>query len=127
MNEVIKSIGQNAGILWDVLNKEGPQVQTKLMKKTRLSENDFYGAVGWLARENKIRKDNRTYKIGETNLTEKIGTDAGKVWNALDGRNELDVSTIARLANIEKRDCYSALGWLAREKKIITKIKVKKK
>jgi len=127
MNEIIKSFGNNAGKIWDVLKEEGPQVQTKLMKKTNLTSNEFHGAVGWLARENKLTVDKRTYKIGDTNLTEKIGTSAGKVWNMLGSRSEIDVSTITRISKIKKRDCYSALGWLAREGKITAKITVKKK
>lgn len=127
MNEIIKSFGNNAGKIWDVLNEEGPQVQTKLMKKTNLTTNEFYGAVGWLARENKLVVDKRTYKIGDTNLTEEIGESAGKVWNVLGSRSEIDVSAITRISKIKKRDCYSALGWLAREGKITAKITVKKK
>ena len=127
MNEIIKSFGNNAGKVWDMLNEEGSQVQTKLMKKTNLSPNEFYGAVGWLTRENKIYLDKRTYKIGDTNLTEKIGTTAGKVWSVLGSRNEIDVSTITKISKINKGDCYSALGWLAREGKITAKITVKKK
>lgn len=127
MNEIIKSFGNNAGIVWDMLNEGGPQVQTKLIKKTNLTPNEFYGAVGWLARENKIYVDKRTYKIGNTNLTEEIGASAGKVWSVLGSRNEIDVSTITKISKINKRDCYSALGWLAREGKISAKITVKKR
>jgi len=127
VNEIIKSFGNNAGKIWDMLNEEGPQVQTKLIKKINLTQNEFYGAVGWLARENKIYIDKRTYKIGNTNLTDKIGTSAGKVWSVLGSRNEIDVSTITKISKIKKSDCYSALGWLAREGKISAKITVKKK
>jgi len=127
MNEIIKSFGNNAGKLLQTLETEGPQVQTKLMKKIHLRDEEFFGAVGWLARENKVCRDKRTYKIGETNLTEKIGSDAGKVWQALGMNNEFDISTISRLVKIEKKDCYTALGWLAREGKITTKVKVKRK
>ena len=126
MNEIIKSFGHNAGKIWDVL-ETGSQVQTKIMKKTKLSENEFFGAIGWLARENKIYKDKRTYTIGETNLTETIGTNAGRIWAALNKDNEIDVSAISRLTKIEKKDCYSALGWLACEGKITARITVRKK
>ncbi len=127
MSDVIKSFGNNAGKLWDTLDTEGPQVQTKLLKKTNLRNEEFYSAIGWLARENKIYKDKRTYKIGETNLTEKIGSDAGKVWQVLGGSNEIDVNAISRLTKIEKMDCYSALGWLAREGSITARITVRKR
>ncbi len=127
MNEIMKSFGHNAGELWERLSTEGPQVQTKLMNKTKLREDEFYGAIGWLARENKIFRNKKTYKIGGTNLTEKIGSDAGKVWKTLGRNNEVDISSISRSAKIEKRDCYTALGWLAREGRITAKIKVKRK
>jgi len=127
MSDVIKSFGNNAGKLWDTLDTEGPQVQTKLLKKTNLRNEEFYSAIGWLARENKIYKDKRTYKIGETNLTEKIGSDAGKVWQVLGDSNEIDVNAISRLTKIEKMDCYSALGWLAREGRITARITVRKR
>lgn len=126
MNEILKSFGHNAGKLWATLNDKGPQVQTKLIKITNMRNEEFYGAVGWLARENKIYLDKRTYRIGETNLTDKIGKNAGKVWDVI-GRNEIDISSIARLSNVNKIDCYSALGWLAREGKISAKITIKKK
>ena len=127
MNEMIKAFGFNAGKLWQVLNNDGPQVQTKLLKKANLRIDEFYTAVGWLARENKICKERRTYKLGETNLTDKIGLNAGKIWTVLDKCSEFDVPTISRLAGIEKKDCLSALGWLACEGKITAKIKVRKK
>lgn len=127
MNEIIKSFGHNAGQVWNILSTDGPQVQTKILQKTNLTEPEFFEAVGWLARENKIWRDRRTYKIGKTNLTDKIGADAGKVWEILNKRNEIDISAISRLTNIEKRDCYCALGWLAREGKITAKTVVRKK
>ena len=127
MSDVIKSFGNNAGKIYDVLHGEGPQVQTKLLKRANLRNEEFYSAIGWLARENKIYKDKRTYKIGETNLTEKIGSDAGKVWQVLGGSNEIDVNAISRVTKIEKMDCYSALGWLAREGRITARITVRKR
>ncbi len=127
MSDVIKSFGNNAGKLWKTLSDEGPQVRSKLLQSTNLTKDEFYGAIGWLAREDKVRKDKRTYKIGDTNLMDKIGEDAGKVWSVLQKRNDIDVSAIARIAKVRKRDCYSALGWLAREGKITAKIAVRKK
>lgn len=127
MSDVEKTIGKNAGRIWEVLKEEGPQVRSKIIDMTKMPEEDFFGAIGWLARENKIRKDKRTYKIGHTNLTDKIGSDAGKVWDILHKRNDLDISGIARLSKVKKRDCYSAIGWLAREGKVTAKIAVRKK
>jgi len=122
-----KIFGFNAGKIWEFLENEGGQVQTKIMKNANLTDEEFYGAIGWLARENKICKDKRTYKLGETNLTDQIGWNAGKVWEVLTSSSEIDVSAIARKAKIPKQDCYTAIGWLAREGKITGKMMVKKK
>lgn len=127
MSDVVKSFGHNAGKIWEILTKEGPQVQTKLLEKTKLKSDEFFGAVGWLARENKISKDKRTYKLGFTNLTEKIGYNAGKIWDVLGRSNDIDITAISRMTKIPKYDCYSALGWLAREGKITAKITIKKR
>ena len=127
MSEMLRTFGNNAGKVWDILEEFGPQVQTKLVEKAQITDDEFYGAVGWLARENKVRKDKRTFSIGETNLTSEIGTNAGKVWNILKKRNDIDIATIARLSKVKKNDCYFALGWLARENKISAKIAVRKK
>jgi len=127
MNEVEKNFGFNAGKVWDALCTDGPQVQTKIMNKTCLTTEDFYGAIGWLARENKIYRDKRTYKLGDTNLTQEIGTNAGKIWEILSKATDIDITAIARQANITKTDCYAAIGWLAREGKITGKMMVKKK
>jgi len=104
-----------------------PKYKKKLIKKTQLTEDEFYSAIGWLARENKVRKEKRTYKIGDTNLTSEIGSNAGKVWDVLKKRNDIDITSICQISKIIKKDCYSALGWLARENKISAKIAVRKK
>ena len=100
MSEIIKSFGNNAGKVWDILNDDGPQVQTKLQKKAKLREEEFYSAIGWLARENKIYKDKRTFKLGNTNLTSEIGVNAGKIWEILTSSTEIDVNAISRLTKI---------------------------
>jgi hypothetical protein len=118
MKDVVETFGKNSGKVWQALNKYGPLTQTNIIKSTRLSENDFYAAVGWLARENKIAREGTKYHLSETNLTSKIGEDAGKVWYALNSHGECDVSFITTINQIDMRDAYSALGWLAREDKI---------
>ncbi len=121
MRNFIEKFSRNAGKIWVALNEHGELSETELMKNTGLTENDFYAAVGWLARENKICKYGTLYMLGETNLTGEIGIGAGKMWKALETWGEIDISAITRLAEIEERDAYSALGWLAREDKIQTK------
>jgi len=118
MKTATDEFGQNAGKIWRIINTKGPQNVTTLMKSTRLEIKPFYAAVGWLARENKITKNNNLYALGDTNLKLKIGNDAGKVWNALNNLGEVDISSIAKVANISENDAYSAIGWLAREDKI---------
>jgi len=122
MKNILEEFGINAGKIWATLNSQGPLTEAKLMQTTRLSEHEFYSAIGWLARENKIYKDGMMYKLGQTNLTNKIGTDAGKIWNVLSLQKEVDISSVAPLAQMDQRDAYSALGWLARENKIAPKL-----
>jgi hypothetical protein len=121
----IKNFGRNAGKIWTALNTHGPLNQSALIKNTKLSLNDFYAGIGWLARENKIYKDRIFYKLGETNLTNKIGEKAGKIWRLIDSKGQVDMSSIVKKTQIKIQDAYSALGWLAREDKIKTNCKNK--
>ena len=118
MPNLNEKFGRNAGKVWVALNTKGPLNETSLIKNTKLSENELYAAIGWLARENKISKDGNLYRLGQTNLTGKIGMNAGKVLNTLNTQKEVDISSISRIAQLDPRDAYSALGWLARENKV---------
>ncbi|MFH1100865.1 MAG: winged helix-turn-helix domain-containing protein [Methanobacteriota archaeon] len=126
MINIYEEIGRHAGEIWRTLNTYGPLPETKLMDTARLNEDEFYAAVGWLARENKICKTGALFRLGETNLTNKIGADAGKIWKVLEVRGTFDVSDISVLTQIDERDAYSALGWLARENKIEAKTSLPK-
>ena len=119
MLDISSKIGSNAGKIWNSLNQTGPQSQSALVKNTKLSLKDFHTAIGWLAREDKIYRDGIIYKLGMTNLTEKIGQDAGLVWKFIETQGEVDLSAIVKTTQIKIQDAYSALGWLAREDKII--------
>ena len=126
MKTLIDQFGWNAGKVWKILNTKGPLKENTLLNSTKLKEEEFWAAIGWLAREDKIRRENNMYKLGQTNLTPKIGTDAGKVWSTVANKGEIDISTIARTAQITEVDAYAALGWLARENKVnCKKIKAK--
>lgn len=116
--DFIKNIEENVYKVWDALNSKGSLPENKLISKTNLEINRLYSAIGWLARENKICVTNGYYELGETNLTTKIGKNAGKVWLVLDTWGEIDIVSITRLARIDENDVFSALGWLAREGKI---------
>lgn len=121
INTPIDVFGINAGKIWETLSHNGSSMtQTKLQKMTKLPDEAFFSAIGWLARENKINKTGIVYRLGETNLTQKIGSNAGKIWNMLSKQKEADLSSIAKRINGDVQDVHSALGWLARENKIDT-------
>jgi|YNPNPStandDraft_1061719.scaffolds.fasta_scaffold14469_1 hypothetical protein len=124
--DLIDEFGVSAGKVWRVLNDHGPLKKTDIMKHSKLDSHRFHAAVGWLARENKINRDNNTYKLGETNLTSSIGTNAGLVWRALEAWGENDTKNLSLLTQLKEQDLYAALGWLGREDKI-TGVKDKNK
>ncbi len=118
MIEVTEEFGFNAGRVWKALDMNGPLTEIQLMEETSLRENEVFAAVGWLARENKIRRDGDVYRLDETNLTFEIGGNAGMIWNMLFTNGELDTTYISRLIQKDEENIFSALGWLAREDKI---------
>ena len=118
MDKIIDSCGNNAGKIWRVLNSEGPLSLDLLIEKTGLTEEDIHSAIGWLSREDKVYQLETTFGLGNTNLTSKIGKDAGKVWRVLDTWGEVDLLSISRLARIDKSEVLSAIGWLAKENKV---------
>ena len=52
---MIETIGMNAGLVWNALN-DGGQMSVKALKKaTKIkTEKDVYAALGWLAKEGKL-------------------------------------------------------------------------
>ena len=52
---MIEKIGTNAGKVWTQLDEAGRQNVKEVKKSTKLTEKDLYAAIGWLAREGKIR------------------------------------------------------------------------
>ena len=116
---IYTKFGENAGKIWIALNGKNPLCKKDVMEIAHLTDSDFHTAVGWLARENKIAKDDKgCYKLDTTNLTSKIGITAGRVWKIMDIWGDVEFSTITRLADVDSEDVYTALGWLARENKI---------
>jgi hypothetical protein len=118
MSDIVSVFGDQAGTVWQILHNRGPLVESELLSLTHLTEPQLYAAVGWLARENKIRKENSTYLLGETNLVPTIGKDAGKIWRTLEIWGEVDVQSLSRLSRIVEHDVFTAVGWLAREGKV---------
>ena len=76
--------------------------------------------VGWLAREDKICVvDEVFFRLDCTNLTGVVGVNAGRVWRVLDICGEADLESIVRLSGLSDVDVFRALGWLAREGKLL--------
>lgn len=50
-------------------------------------------------------------------IKEKIGTNAGLVWTALEG-GELNVKAVKKATKLTEKDLNLAFGWLAREGKL---------
>ncbi len=115
---VTKMFGESAWKVWRFLEEKKKCPERKLKKKIKLKEEEFYGAIGWLARENKIRKVGEFLELGETNLVWDIGSRAGKVWRTLNIWGELTEDELAELLDMDKKEVLSALGWLAREDKV---------
>jgi len=55
--------GKNAGVVWRALNEKGKLGIRELSKATDLSILEVNGAIGWLARENKIRMTGNGIKV----------------------------------------------------------------
>jgi hypothetical protein len=58
-------IGENAGKVWQALHSAGKLNFAQLRKATELDDRELNRAIGWLAREHKIKvvKDGREYLI----------------------------------------------------------------
>ncbi|MFH1101611.1 MAG: winged helix-turn-helix domain-containing protein [Methanobacteriota archaeon] len=122
MDEVTETFGFNAGKLWRTLNAEGSLNEKTLEERTQLRSEDIFTAVGWLARENKIRQHDMQFQLGETDLMVPIGKNAGKVWKVLRIWENVGVLFIAQQARISISEVQEALGWLGREDKIASDI-----
>jgi hypothetical protein len=115
----IEKFGTSAGKIWNVLSVNGVLNKKKILEKTKLNNIDFYIGLGWLARENKIyREDKNNYRLDNTNLTGEIGKDAGRIWKILHIWDEVDINSIKKLSGIKDYQIYSGIGWLAREDKL---------
>ncbi len=51
---LIEQIGETAGQVWNLLNREGPLSLAKVVKGAGLQRDVVMQALGWLAREGKI-------------------------------------------------------------------------
>lgn len=51
-------------------------------------------------------------------MKDEIGETAGKIWEILKKRGEVNVTQLPRLLNEKSAITYQGLGWLAREGKV---------
>ena len=52
-------------------------------------------------------------------MLEKIGIDAGRVWNVLHGEGSLLLKDLKKSVKMTDKEIYAAIGWLAREGKLV--------
>ncbi len=59
------TFGINAGKVWSALSKLGMATPLMIRNETKLSSDEVYGALGWLAREGKVSqiRDGRLTKF----------------------------------------------------------------
>ncbi len=51
---VLTFIGEKAGVVWNCLHNNGPLSDRDITRKTGLSKEETWAAIGWLAREGKV-------------------------------------------------------------------------
>jgi len=52
-------------------------------------------------------------------MKEKIGNDAGLIWKMLDAQGIKSLKELKKAAKFTDKEIYAAIGWLAREEKLI--------
>ena len=120
VRDVSVKFGEDAGKIWNTLFQRGRLSKDDLLSVAGLDDFEFQAGLGWLAREGKVsRVDDVFFMLGSTNLTEEIGFQAGRVWRVLDIWGEVDFVSLGRLSGLSDGEVYRALGWLAREGKVV--------
>ena len=59
-------------------------------------------------------------------MRDKIGEEAGKIWQFLGAKDEIDITTLPKILKGKGEVIYQALGWLAHEDKVAYRIKADK-
>lgn len=114
-----EAIGINAGKIWKHLHEAQSLTKHQLLMRTQLSEHELDAAIGWLARENKIKKEGAFFSLDETNLTNTVGLKAGKLYEVMQ-RLPVDVSVLKNLTHFTQEELHQAIGWLAKEGNIVS-------
>jgi len=52
-------------------------------------------------------------------MKEKIGNDAGQIWKVLDEQGAKGIKELKKITKLSEKEVYAALGWLAREEKLL--------
>ena len=61
---MVKTIGTNAGLVWNALDKLGKMDPKALKKATKLrTDKELYAAIGWLAKEGKLHFEERDVEL----------------------------------------------------------------
>ena len=61
---MVKTIGTNAGLVWNALDKLGKMDPKALKKATKLrTDKELYAAIGWLAKEGKLHFEERDREL----------------------------------------------------------------
>ena len=113
-----ETIGINAGKIWKHLHEAHSLTKHQLLMRTQLSEHEVDAAIGWLARENKIKKEGAFFSLDKTNLTSTVGLKAGKLYDVMQ-RLPVDVSVLKNLTHFTQEELHQAIGWLAKEGNIV--------
>ena len=51
---LIQKVGETAGLIWQMLESQGPLKMTALKKQLKINDTILHMSLGWLAREDKI-------------------------------------------------------------------------
>lgn len=51
--------------------------------------------------------------------TLQIGSDAGIIWQVINDNKDIKITDLKKLTKMEIKNIYLALGWLAKENKVI--------
>ena len=120
MRDITTKFGKDAGRIWHLLNQKGSMKKDEISRETSLSEKEVFAGIGWLARENKIsKKEDGNFTLEPTNLESEIGSHAGRIWKILDIWEEVDYESIKRLSDLSDEEIHAAIGWLAKENRLI--------
>ena len=116
MKDISILFGTNAGKVWNALNSNGSLTKIQLQNITKLSEDELFQAIGWLAKENKIKKEGEFYSLDQTNLKNNIDTEASKIFNIFKN-GKINIHKLKNITSMNNMNFNLALGWLAREGK----------